>query len=342
MAKINTLGGVLICGIATLAPFTLQAKSAKSTTVERKRPNVIIFNADDLAWGDPSCYGGKLIETPNIDRLAKSGIQCTNGYVSAPVSGVSRVGLLTGSYQQRYGMQWNHDQYKVKGLDNDKPMLPLEQHQMQTAFKEAGYVTAMAGKIGFRDDQPFDEYFSLSFNGVNSFPDERGKYAGADVVPGEKQVLNKNIMWGPERKGDEHITDRTGRQCIEFIEAHKDEPFFFYLAFTAPHTPLHAKKSFKPQVAHIESEVAQAYYAMVLGVDENVGRIMDYLEKNNLRDDTIIIFLSDNGPANPFHLSLQSWWIDGCPHHVLGQRGGLNGFKGNMWEAGIRVPYIVS
>ena len=344
MKKQTNLLGVksllTVLGVTSIAPQLAEAKKNEQNLV---RPNVILINIDDLGWGDPSCYGGDLIRTVNMDRLAKEGIQCTNGYVSAPVSGVSRVGLLTGSYQQRYGMQWNHDQWKTPKGGNKK-MLPDEQTQLQTAFKHAGYVTAMSGKIGFDCHQPFDNYYSFSMNGVNSFPDEHGRYANVDVKSkGDGPKINKNILWGGERDGEEHLTDRCGRQCVEFIKANKDKPFFYYLAFNAPHTPLHAKASDKHRVAHIKSPVAQVFYSMVLTVDDNIGRILDCLEELKLRDNTIVILLSDNGPANPQYLSkTQDWWIKGVPYHVLGRRGGLNGCKGTMWEAGIRVPYIIS
>ncbi len=328
---------VLCSAIAALPQQSLAKKSDNN-----KRPNIILINADDLGYGDPSCYGGKLIETPNIDRLAKEGIRCTDGYVSAPVSGVSRIGLLTGCYQQRFGMQWNHDQWAVPGLSDD--VIPSSHRQIHTAFKEAGYATAMTGKMGIKSLQKFDEMNACSFNGANYFPNEEGVYAGVELKKGEKKAkANNNPMWGPEREGDEYLTDRHGRHCIEFIEEHKDEPFFFYLAFTAPHTPLQAKKSDQPRVAHIESEMAKLYAAMVLSVDDNIGRIIDKLEKLKLRDNTIIVLLSDNGPANPFFLSTNpTWWPENTPPHILGQRGGLNGYKGTMWEAGIRVPYIIS
>ncbi len=307
------------------------------------RPNVILINVDDMGWGDPSCFGGKLVETPNIDRLAETGIRCTDGYVSAPVSGVSRIGLLTGSYQQRYGIQWNHDQWDVPGLEG-ACVLPAEHRQIHSAFKEAGYVTAMTGKMGIKDLQDFDYKYACSFNGANYFPDENGVYAGLELQEGQKKgKTNNDPMWGPERAGDEYLTDRNGRHCMEFIEEHKDEPFFFYLAFTAPHTPLQAKTSDQPRVAHIESEIAKLYAAMVLSVDDNIGMIVDKLEKLKLRENTIIVFLSDNGPANPFFLTTEpTWWPEGLPPHILGQRNGLNGYKGTFWEAGIRVPYIIS
>ncbi len=339
----NYTMAIAIASSLSFQPQIAEAKRNNSTQNSGfQRPNIILINLDDMGYGDPSCYGGKLIETPNMDRLATEGVKCTNGYVSAPVSGVSRMGLLTGSYQQRYGMQWNHDQWAIAGLE-DKPALPAEHKQIQSAFKEAGYATAMAGKIGVKDAQPFDKYYSHSWNGVSFFPDESGRYSQVDVVPGEPKAKGfPELYWGPEREGDEYLTDRCARQCIEFIEENKENSFFFYMALNAPHTPLQAKKSDRKRVEHIDSEVAQLYNAMLLAVDDNLGRILDYLEKSKLRDNTIVILLSDNGPANPTFLRLPKWWPEGQSYHILGQRAGLNGCKGTFWEGGIRVPYIIS
>lgn len=334
MKNRNSIFTVLLCICA-----------CSNAYAEKKRPNVILINTDDLAWGDLSCYGGKLINTPNIDRLATEGIRFTDGYASAPVSGPSRMGLITGVHQQRYGIQWNHDMWKIPG-GNRETVIQSNDKQIQTAFKDAGYITAIAGKIGFIDAQPFDHKFSYAYNGVNYFPDENGYYAGIESENGDnKSKTNRNNMWGPERDGDEYLTDRCGRECLEFIKKNKDnvKPFFFYLSFNAPHSPFHAKKSDRIRVKHIKSEMAKLYAAMVLAVDDNIGKILDYLDKENLRKNTIIVLLSDNGPANPIHLRIpSSYWDKNSPYHVIGQRGGLNGYKGTMWEAGIRIPYIIS
>ena len=344
MKTTSNISTALLCICACSNTYAAKSVEDNNKTVFKKRPNVILINTDDLAWGDLSCYGGKLIKTPNIDRLSAEGIRFTDAYVSAPVSGASRTGLLTGVHQQRYGIQWNHDLWSIPGRKGET-VIQKNDKQIQSAFKDAGYITAMAGKIGIINDQPFDYKFSYAYNGVNYFPDENGYYAGTEAENGDnKSKINRNNMWGPERKGDEYLTDRCGRQCIEFIENNKDKdkPFFFYLSFNAPHSPFHAKKTDRNRVNHIKSEMAKLYAAMVLAVDDNIGKILDYLDKENLRDNTIIVFLSDNGPANPIHLRIPSYWDKNSPYHVMGQRGGLNGYKGTMWEAGIRVPYIIS
>ncbi len=350
MLHLKRAYGKSLTGLLLLAFFvsgTIATAQRKKKNIETvKRPNVILINVDDLGYGDLSSYGNELFSTPNIDRLVNEGVRFTDGYVSAPVCSPSRHGLLSGAYQQRFGVQWNHDTWKMKHRQ-DEQIVPNTQKFINQAFSDAGYVTAMAGKINLQGypKTTFDYNYSLTSSGSNYFPEPTGKYLGVDDKPGENSKPKGGwtpMLWGPERPGEEYLTDRCGRQCIEFIEENKEKPFFFYLAFNAPHTPLQAKKSDLPRVSHIKSEAMKLYAAMVLAIDDNVGRILDYLEKEKLRDNTIIVFVSDNGPANPIHLSLPTWWPKDTPYHLLGQRGPLSGFKGNMWEAGIRVPYIIS
>jgi len=318
-------------------------EAKKKNTINDSRPNIIIINADDLGYADPSCYGGKLFETPNIDRLANEGIRFTDGYVSSSVCSPSRHGLLTGCYQTRFGIQWNHDTFNLPGQKKRKAIVPEKHRYINQAFSEAGYVTAIAGKYNLPGypNTTFDKTYSLTSAGCNYFPDAKGGYGGVDQYPKPKEGWTM-VQWGPDREGEEYITDRCGRQCIEFIEENKENPFFFYLAFNAPHTPLQAKKVDRKRVENIQSESMKLYAAMVLAIDDNVGRILDYLEKEDLRDNTIIVFLSDNGPMNPIHFEVPSWWPDDSPYHIMGQRGGLSGYKGIFREAGIRIPYIVS
>jgi len=201
----------------------------------------------------------------------------------------------------------------------------------------------MAGKIGIPTwpKTTFQHEFSLTSAGCSYFPNEKGIYPGVDHNPKLKGGFAMT-KWGPEREGEEYITDRCTRQCIGFMEENKDKPFFFYLAFNAPHTPLQAKKVDRSRVAHIKSESMKIYAAMVLAIDDNIGRILAYLDKSGLRENTIVIFLSDNGPMNPVHFEIPQWWPDDSPYHIMGQRAGLSGYKGIFREAGIRVPYIIS
>ena len=315
---------------------------AASQPVEMDRPNVILIYADDMGYGDASCYGyDALVPTPNIDRLAAEGVRFTRGYVTAAACGPSRYGLLLGMYQQRIGVQWNVDTRndlgdgRVETLTDNR--IPAGQYMIHQAFKRAGYVTGMVGKSNMPcyPKTTFDEYQSIMAFGGQYFPDEQGHYAGVDepVARGG----HKRILWGPEREGDEYLTDRLGRQTCEFIERHQAEPFFFYLAFNAPHSPMQAKRSHLPQVKHLKTEATRMYAAMLLAMDENIGRVLDCLDRLGLSDNTIIAFASDNGATFAYRVQ----WPEAWPRELLGSVGPLRGHKGGNYEGGNRVPYIL-
>jgi arylsulfatase A-like enzyme len=313
------------------------------------KPNIVLILADDMGYGDAGCYGGtNLVPTPNIDRLAAEGVRFTDGYVTAPVCGPCRYGLLTGTYQQRFGVQWNPDCWgrlpkesldklgiEEETLDNNR--IPSEQKVMSEPLEAASYVSGMVGKwnLPCYPKTTFDESMSVMHFGGDYWPDEDGRYAG--VNEDEPTSGFKDIYWGPKRQGDEYLTDRLGRQAVEFIDGHKEEPFFLYLAFNAPHSPLQAKNSHKDDVAHLESEALKIYGAMLLSMDENVGRVLDALDERGLAENTIVAFLSDNGPTYGYTVD----WPEDWPKELLGSVGPLRGRKAQMLEGGIRVPFIM-
>lgn len=301
----------------------------------QEKPNIIVILADDMGWGDAGCYGGKMIPTPNIDRLAKEGVRCTNGYVTAPISGPSRYGILTGAYQQRFGIQDNTDAWaEIPGvLDR----IPASQKLLHETLKQGGYRTAIFGKYNLPGypKTTYDETYSVMHFGGEYFPDEKGHYKGVDEPKAVGDT--KRILWGPERNGDEYLTDRIGRQAVEFIGRNQSTPFFMYIGFNAPHSPMQAKKEYKPLVSHIQNEALQYYAAMLYSMDENVGRILNELDKQKIAQNTLIIFLSDNGPTFGYTVDWPKEW----PKVLLGSAGNLSGHKGQLLEGGIREPYIV-
>ncbi len=307
-----------------------------------ERPNIVLIYADDMGYGDAGCYGNtNLVPMPNIDRLAAQGVRFTEGYVTAPGCGPSRYGLLLGAYQQRFGVQGNRDTWNdIPAFPNEtlaNNRIPAGQLLVNQTFGAAGYATGMVGKSNMPcyPQTTFDETWSVMTFGGNYFPHETGYYDGVD---GERHTQGfKRILWGPERPGEEYLTDRLGRQAVDFIERHAHEPFLLYLAFNAPHSPLQAKTAYQPRVAHLKSEATKFYGAMMISMDENIGRVMDALHRMGIDDNTIVAFASDNGPTYAYRVD----WPDQWPREMLGSAGPLRAHKGTFYEGGIRVPYIL-
>ena len=302
------------------------------------RPNIILILADDMGYGDLGCYGGKLAPTPEIDSLARDGVRCTDGYVTAPVCAPSRCGLMTGAYNQRFGMQWNEDQYQNAGHGYS---VPASHKLLPQALKAAGYVTGHIGKWNVGRDIAgcFDETHDVIDWESDYFPSPTGHYHGVDnpAEPGSSKVQG---VWGPERPGEEYLTDRMGRHACEFIDTHKARPFFLYLAFNAVHSPWSAKTSDREKFAHIKDPPLNFYAAMIASLDENVGRVLAKLKEAGLDQNTIVVFVSDNGPA--LGKSAIKVWPENWPKEILvGSAGPLSGHKAQFFEGGVREPFIL-
>ena len=309
-----------LAGLGTLA------WAARRVPAAERRPNLVLIFADDLGYGDLGCYGGTLVPTPALDSLARDGVRCTDGYVTAPVCAPSRCGLLAGAYNQRFGIQWNDD--RARYTFGAHKLLP------QT-LKAAGYVTGHIGKWNVPADAKacFDEVHDLIDWEADYLPDEQGHYCGVDSAT-ERASSKRQGLWGADRPGEEYLTDRLGRHAVEFVERHQrgDRPFFLYLAFNAVHTPFHAKRQVAARYAHLAPPL-NFYAAMLAALDENVGRVLAALPAN-----TLVVFASDNGPAKmPVAV-----WPDGWPKDVLaGSAGPLSGHKAKLREGGIREPFLL-
>ena len=291
------------------------------------RPNILLIYVDDLGYGDLGCYGGTDIPTPNLDRLAAEGVRFSNGYVTSAVCGPSRAGLLTGAYQNRFGIGWNPD---VK----DHP-LPETQVLLPKALGDAGYATAVIGKWNLNADirKSVQETHDIMFWAGDYWPNDKGEYFGIDGWADSKV----QGIWGPVREGDEYLTDRLSRKACDFIEHDREQPFFLYLAYNAPHSPLHGKKEHLPKLSHLPNEALQLYASMVMAIDEGIGRIGETLDKQGLAKDTLVIFISDNGPTKSGFKNYKEEW----PEQLIGSVGPLSGRKGTFYEGGIRVPFIM-
>jgi len=276
------------------------------------KPNIILIVADDLGYADLGIQGCKDIHTPHIDSIAKNGIRCTNGYVSGPICSPTRAGLLTGIYQQRFGHEFNPG-LEEKTIPNLG--LSLDANTLPQMLKNVGYKTGMVGKWHLGIDEKFnpikrgfDEYFGF-LGGVNTYLHE------------------KNMMRGTKPSQEkEYLTDAFAREALAFVDKQKNSPFFLYLAFNAVHTPLQASPKHDIDIDRIPNPNRRTYASMLFAMDDAIGKLLAKLEKENLAENTLIFFLSDNG---------------GHEFGNFSDNGPLKGFKATTWEGGIRVPFFV-
>ncbi|MYE12029.1 MAG: sulfatase-like hydrolase/transferase [Gammaproteobacteria bacterium] len=328
---------------------------ADQAPAPERRPNVVLILADDLGYGDVSAYGSRL-QTPNIDRIGQGGAVFTQGYVTTPVCSPSRASLLTGRYQQRYGFEYNARQAE------DVPDVGLIAGERTIAdyLGDAGYATGIVGKwhLGFKEEhyptnRGFDEFYghlsggtifiNVESRGAVALPSgaaRRERYPGdprTDLVvrgtqapaPPPRRAGNRILRGsdGTVVREAGYITDVFGDEAVDFIERHRDEPFFLYVPFNAPHSPFQTTQRYYDRFAQVESELQRIYFGMIAALDDAVGRILDALETQGVADDTLVIFLSDNGCAAYF---------EGLCSCDL-----LSGGKLTYYEGGVRVPYLL-
>lgn len=309
---------------------------------QTRKPNVVIFYTDDQGTLDANCYGSVDLFTPHMDRLAAEGVRFTQAYAHT-VCCPSRAMLLTGRYPQRSGVvNWTQGNARDehKGIN-----MALSEVTLAEVLRDAGYKTGLFGKwhLGAHDDhaplqQGFDEFFGLRGGFIDNYNHYflHGK-GFHDLYDGDEEVF----MDG------EYFPDLMVNRAVDFIEQHKDQPFFLYAAFNIPHYPEQADRKFDSRYAHLDMP-RQSYAKMVSTTDDRMGIVLDKLDETGLRDNTIVIFMSDNGHSCESNSIAVDDHTSGLPHgHDYGAHGGggntgkWRGCKGQFFEGGIRVPAVI-
>jgi arylsulfatase A-like enzyme len=310
--SINKMNKLLLTSLMGASMLSCTTKQTE------KKPNIILILADDLGYGDLGYTGCKDFTTPNIDKLAKNGVEFTNGYASHPFCAPTRAGIMTGRYQHRFGFQENPShKFDNHGIPSSETILPK-------LLKKANYKSALVGKwhLGVKDHhnpmtKGFDEFYGFVSGGHDYFK------ANLNEISGHSYLSPININGKPS-KFDGYLTDVLTDYGLNFIKENKKNPFFLFMSYNAPHTPLHPSKKYYDQLSHIKNKQRRIYASMVCSLDEGVGRIVKELEESGIDENTLICFMSDNGGA-PFP------WPNNAP---------FNGSKGTAMEGGIHVPYL--
>lgn len=320
----------MVCLVALLAVVAtaIVARQAAAQVNPPRKPNIIVIVADDLGFGDLSIHGSPDLKTPHIDALANSGVRCANGYVSCPVCAPTRAGIMTGRYQQRFGLEFN----PAPGSTAGEPGLPLTEITLAEAMKKEGYATGMVGKWhlggapGLRPPQRgFQEYFGF-LEGAHSFVPPTDPVIVGDPRP---TIPYQRAIWrdlNPIQE-KEYLTDAFTREAVAFISSHSEHPFFLYLTYNAVHSPLQGNEKNYDRVAGIGHPRRKLYASMLTSLDDGIGRIMTTLREKSLEENTLVFFVSDNGGAPQ-------------PYNTTDNRP-FSGKKGELLEGGIHVPYFV-
>jgi N-acetylgalactosamine-6-sulfatase len=326
------ISDLLVLSIAAFLLLGFELAEAANRSMDA-RPNIVLIFADDLGYGDLGCYGREDIRTPILDQLARDGVRFTNCYANGPECSPTRTALMTGRYQQRVGGlecaigtgNVGRDDDAIRLRETQDLGLPIEEVSIARLVKDAGYATAISGKwhLGYEPKfAPHLHGFGRTFYCIGG---------GMDYFHYLDTVAGYNLF----RDGDPiaaqgYFTDLLTQEAVTFVERHAEEPFFLFASYTAPHSPFQGPGDFQEHPLPLDSPLwnqgkapPDVYVAMIEHMDKCIGILLDTLDEKRLSDNTIVIFLGDNGGTGS------------------ARNEPLRGIKGSTFEGGIRVPGIV-
>jgi len=296
-------------------------------SLEAKGPNLIIILTDDQGYADVGFNGSKDILTPNIDTIAANGVRFTNGYVSYPVCAPSRAGLLTGRYQDRFGFTTN----PTINPKEERAGIPTSETNIAEILAQVDYTSTIIGKwhMGSHPthhplNRGFSEFYGFLSGGHNYFPEDLTLDDLSEVKEKWGWYHTKLIRNRTRVETEEYLTDELSSEAVSFVERHHNDgnPFFLYLAYNAPHTPMQATPKYLNRFPNLSGK-RKIYAAMLSAVDDGVGRLLAKIREHDLEKSTLIFYLSDNGGAT--------------------NNGSINtplrAHKGSLYEGGIHVPF---
>ena len=343
--------------LSVISIVVILAPNADLIAMGADRPNLIFLIADDLGYGELGCQGNPQIPTPHIDSIADRGVRFTDGYVTAAYCSASRAGLVTGRYQNRFGYEFN-----PIGADNEAPGVGLPSSEITLArhLRDAGYATALIGKWHLGGSAPFhpirrgfDEFFGFLHEGHyfvpppyrevttmlrrKALPDGgEGRWVSDDGTlvlsthmgshEPSYDANNPILRGGQPVPEDNYLTDAFTREAIDFIDRNHERPFFLCLAYNAVHSPLQGADAYMRKFSHIEDIHRRIFAAMLANLDDSVGEVVSAVEQHQLSEQTLIVFLSDNG---------------GPTKELTSSNLPLRGGKGQVYEGGIRIPFLM-
>ncbi len=306
--------------------------SCANEVPSKDRPNIVLLFSDDAGYSDFGFQGSKEMKTPNLDRLASEGVKFTQAYVSDPTCGPSRAGLITGRYQQRAGyIENNVPGYMsaVSAQNDDEMGLPLSEVTMGDYLKSLGYKTGFYGKwhIGNADrfhpmKRGFDEFYGFRGGDRSYFAYKQPPKGMPEEIFSDKR-MERGFGNYEEPKG--YLTDVLAEEAVSFIEKNKEGPFFVFLSFNAPHTPMEATEEDLKLFPKLSGN-RKIYAAMNYAMDRASGKVLDKLKELGLDDNTLVVYTNDNGGPSDKNASVN------LP---------LSGTKSNHLEGGVRVPFLM-